>query len=233
MTLQMGIKAHQHGSGVWVTSLPPADVRRLGSATSSTGEVSVLGILNPEWRDGMVFFTPEDVIVLNEGVTTNAVLVQLTKPTPDIGKGVIARRAERMRGAARGRPLDPRRGDVAFLNECARLLPPSATAMADQLMKEVRAFSSGELVEGQARKWVNHPANFLAITIQNRDQSLAISIRGEPDAHMNTPIDLRRDRPGYSRFKVSQKDEISRAVALIRGAWRLYNESAHRSRRSG
>jgi hypothetical protein len=94
--------------------------------------------------------------------------------------------------------------------------------MAQRLISEIRAHYPGDLHEGLARKWVNHPGNFVALTIQNRDQSFAIHVKGEPTQFSAPTLDIKRDRGSYSRFKLKGLNQMEDALRVILA-------SAHRS----
>lgn len=105
-------------------------------------------------------------------------------------------------------------GDEAFLSACKQLVSEEFALLAGILIRNIRKIHPGRLVEGQSRKWLNHPDNFVAITIQNRDRSLAVSIRDVPEAH-NSELLPKRDRPGYLRFKISKPADLGEALKLI------------------
>jgi hypothetical protein len=64
-------------------------------------------------------------------------------------------------------------------------------------------------------KWVNHRTNFVAITIQNRDQSFAILVKGSPDDFTAATLDIRPDRGSYCRFKLEHERQFQDALNVI------------------
>jgi hypothetical protein len=215
MALQIGVEAIEHGDGVWIASILPRELRSLGRSSSAVGMRSVIGVISAEWVDGKLFFRPEDAVVLNAGLSEAALIVALESANGAMTDSQTHQTPE---------PDLVIQGDDGFRAVANALLPADMASVANDLISEIRTSFPGNLVAGRGRKWVNSPANFVAITIQNRDESLAISVRGEPDRHANTPLDLKRDRPGYSRFKVSNRADIGRAMLIIRHAARLYDE---------
>jgi hypothetical protein len=94
-------------------------------------------------------------------------------------------------------------------------MPPDLAQAAEQLLSAVRQEFPGELCEGLARKWVNHPNNFFAVTIQPRDGSFAIHIKGHPNQFTASSLDIKVDRSSYSRFKLSNASQLSDAIRVV------------------
>ena len=107
-----------------------------------------------------------------------------------------------------------RETDAGFLDACRALVGEDFRDLGHRLLEGFRPIHPGRLLEGKSRKWTNQPSNFVAITIQNRDRSFAVSIRDVPEAR-NSSLAPRPDRPGYLRFKVSDISEVPEAVRLI------------------
>jgi hypothetical protein len=59
------------------------------------------------------------------------------------------------------------------------------------------------------------PANFVAITIQNRDQSFAIHVKGSSNNFAAPTLDIRADRGSYCRFKLEHKRQLQDAINVI------------------
>jgi hypothetical protein len=87
--------------------------------------------------------------------------------------------------------------------------------MAKAILAELRSRYPGHLVEGLVRKWVNHPGNFVALTIQNRDQSFAVHVKGEPEEFDAPTLDMKPDRGSYSRFKLQHPNQLADALRVI------------------
>jgi hypothetical protein len=107
------------------------------------------------------------------------------------------------------------RGDRAFLDHCEQHLNHELTGMGRKLLAAVRDRYRGELHEGLARKWVNHPGNFFALTIQPRDQSFAVHVKGEPHQFAAPTLDIRPDRGSYSRFKLKSPRGFDHALRVV------------------
>jgi hypothetical protein len=107
------------------------------------------------------------------------------------------------------------KGDGAFLASCDLHLDRRLVDFAKGLLSEIRVRYPGELREGLARKWVNHPGNFFALTIQNRDQSFAVHVKGEPKKFSAPALDIKPDRGSYSRFKLKHQSQFADALRVI------------------
>jgi hypothetical protein len=197
------------GEGVWIASLTPAEVRRLGTG-AALGARSIVGLSLPKFdtTTGQLMFDPAKTTVLAVGDSEEAVLIDLR---------TAARPAEVNNQADAGMTLNrARKGDEAFLRASRALMSDSLVSLIKDLLDGVRQRHPGELWEGQARKWVNSPDNFVAITIQPRDRSFAIYARGESDAYdALSSIDVRRDRPGYVRFKLYKASQLEDALKIV------------------
>lgn len=193
--------------GIWTAEIPHGEKRHFGRPLASQGDRNVIGVISPEFADGTLYFDLANAIVLNEGETEETLILDLADE-PASSETLVHRLA----------------GDDSFRAAATGLLAPEMSMTAHAILDGIRNEFKGELVAVQGRKWVHSPANFVALTIQNRDQSIAITVRGEPEKHPNTPLHLKRDRPGYSRFKVTSPSEVGRAMMHIRCAARLYEE---------
>jgi hypothetical protein len=68
----------------------------------------------------------------------------------------------------------------------------------------------------------NHPGNLVALTIQNRDQSFAVHVKGEPKDFSAPSLDIKPDRGSYSRFKLKHESQSEDTIRVVLA-------SAHRS----
>lgn len=202
----------QVGDGLWTTTLTPAEVRRLGTA-SSLGARSVIGLFGPDFdaASAQLVLDPSSIVVLAVGDSEETLLIDLKKSVagnPGLG--------DQTHTAAADVPKGGGKGDEAFLRASLALLSNDLVSSIQCLLEQVRQRHPGELREGQARKWVNSPDNFLAITIQPRDRSFAIHARGEPgDYGALSSIDVKRDRPGYVRFKLQKASQLEDALNVV------------------
>lgn len=213
MALQISISdATSLGFGVWSVPLAPADIRRLGDVRSSLGRRSVLATTGAQFDDatGQLSIALEATVVWNIGTGNEALVVEMGQADGD----PQSQNEVDERGSTLGT------GDAAFLAACRRLMSPELAEVAEQLLIDVRARLGGELQEGLARKWVNYPRNCLAITIQPRDASYAIQIKGQPEAFNAPSLEIKPDRPSYCRFKLSSAEQLAdagRVVAMSAG----------------
>ena len=117
------------------------------------------------------------------------------------------------------KPLDNslslKKGDNAFLDACTLHLDVKLVELITRILSEIRARYPGYLREGLARKWVNHPGNYMAITIQNRDRSFAIHVKGSPKQFNARSIDIKADRGSYCRFKLRHDSQFDDALKVI------------------
>jgi hypothetical protein len=212
MSLRLTIENVQaFGPDIWGAHLTGAEVRRLGEPKVRGGRRSIISVTDARFAQEarLLSFSPEHAAVLNIGSSDNALII-------DIGNDASAEieSPHTKNNAPRPEPLGS--GDAAFLAECRRLfLNPSLVKMGTGLLQEVRKRYPGKMVEGKARKWVNHPANFLALTIQNRDQSFAIHVKGRSHDFTAPTLDIRRDRGSYCRFKLEQERQLQDAIKVI------------------
>ena len=192
------------GHSLWIAPLTPADVRRFGEVRHSSGARSVVGLGGWEFdpTTQQLSVDLDKILVLNVGTSDEALLVDLGESAGETKK-------------SNREQSGPRAGDQQFVVECGLLLDQAFADMAKQLLAEIRRRHRGHLHEGQARKWVNHPSNFVAITIQPRDQSLAVHVKGDPNEFNAPTLDIKPDRPSYSRFKLERAAQLPDAIRAI------------------
>jgi hypothetical protein len=196
-----GVKAI--GPGVWAAELTPTEARRFGDGRSSLGAKSVLGVTQLDFsREALTLsLSPDDAFVLNIGTTNEALIIDLGMiGGEDINAGGYGEKAK---------------GDQAFLIECRRHLDERLVGMVESLLSAVRERYPGNLCEGLARKWVHQPGNFVALTIQNRDQSFAVHVKGKPDDFSAPFLDIKADRGSYSRFKLKHENQLNDTIRVV------------------
>ena len=107
-------------------------------------------------------------------------------------------------------------GDTAFLNECRRHLNANLITMSTELVHAFRSRHPGNMVEGQARKWVNHPSRSVALKIQILDQSLVVSVKGRPDDFTAPTLRIKKGwRPNWSEFKLKHSEQLEDAIRVV------------------
>src|SRR5262245_37381372 len=207
------------GSEVWGARLTGAEVRRLGEPKARGGQRSIISVTGARFVQdaGLLSFYPEHAAVLNIGSTDDALIIDIGHDASADTEPASSKDTEPAYSDTRSsEPVGS--GDEAFLAECRRLLNPHLTKMGAELLQEVRSRYPGKLVEGQARKWVNDPGNFLALTIQNRDQSFAVHVKGSPNEFTAPTLDIKPDRPSYCRFKLEQEGQLQDAIKVVLGS---------------
>jgi hypothetical protein len=202
--------------GIWATTLSGAEVRRLGEPKSQLGSISIIAVDDASYApgDASLSFDPSVVSVLNIGTSNDALIIA-------VGLESEAVRQPMEPTPRRTTPPPPtsytkfKSGDSEFLRECERMLIPELASWAKVLLMAVREHHPGEMREGKARKWVNHPQNFIALTIQNRDQSFAVHVKGIPDEFDAPTLNIKRDRGSYSRFKLEHANQLKDTIRVI------------------
>lgn len=193
---------------MWAGKIAPMYLDHLKDGFTPIGPYSVIAARIQRQGDGLAF-DPTHAQLFCRGVSEEAIFLNSvssehsdeTLQVPTIG-------------ALRGE------SDEHFLAACGQLVGEEFAKLAEILLRKIRRTHEGRLIEGKGRKWLNHPDNFMAITIQNRDRSLAISIRDVVEAH-DSELRPKPDRPGYLRFKISKPADIGEAVRLVNAsAWR-------------
>lgn len=99
-------------------------------------------------------------------------------------------------------------------------LPNRVRDAGIEILKGVRANFPGQLRAVSARRFQETPDNFWFVTIQPRDRSLVITVRGLPDRFGSRKLDIIADRSPYSRFKVRGPSDVAEAVDVILHALR-------------
>jgi hypothetical protein len=214
MTVQLSIPEVQEiAPGVWEASIGPRDMRAIGSAGSSIGEVSVLLLEDSyefEREKSLLRFELHAAHVLNVGRTTKALLiaaVDIRRPKVNIQK---SNDIDKLFGP----------GDRRFLRAIEQL-PEGLTKAGKRLLANVRSHFPGDLrALTEGRRFQETPDNFWFVTIQPRDLSLAITVRGLPSRFQVERLRIVKDRPPYSRFKVKDAADVDEAVSVICSAVR-------------
>jgi len=181
--------------GVWLTAAPPHQIQRMGQPKTAQGRRSVLLASSPSFdaeRRSLVL-DADALVVLNVGTTPSTVVID------GIGAGNLARGP----------------GDREFLSMVERELRGEAQEVAIDLLREVRRQSAGDLKRGQKNNFSNSPDNFWYVIVQPREQALSITVRGKPEMFRPSPLELRVDRPGYTRFKLQSVDKLPEALRII------------------
>lgn len=198
--------AEQLLPGLWVADVPPRHLASLPRETDVPSEHSV--VLAPIFHRGHELrFDADAATLLVMGRSSRTLFLR--------SGNFLSEYSERERSEQAAVPVTWRRDtDSGFLEACERLVDGDFRDLGQALLEGFRSSYPGRLLEGKSRKWTNQPSNFVAITIQNRDRSFAISIRDVPEAK-DSRLGPKPDRPGYLRFKVSGHDDLAEAFRLI------------------
>jgi hypothetical protein len=210
MAIELSIpNAKEIAPGVWEAAIGPRDMRAFDGSGTTVGHVSVILLQEPfDFEQGrhILRFPLDAARALNVGSTPKAIVIA--------AKSGVA--------AATG-PLDPEplgRGDKSFIHALA-VLPLELKAVGEELLKGVRAQSAGDLRPlSNGLRFQETPDNFWFVTIQPRDKSLSIVVRGLPNHFATTRLKVVEDRRPYSRFKIKSMADLADAVAVVLSAVR-------------
>jgi hypothetical protein len=192
--------------GLWVADVPPRHLAWLPRESHAPSEHSV--VVAPVFHSGNELrFDADAATLLVMGTSLSTLFLSSGSSLSEHSEGAASE------GAAV--PVTWRRdSDAGFLQACEELVGDEFRALGQALVDGFRSSHPGRLLEGKSRKWTNQPSNFVAITIQNRDRSFAISIRDVPEAK-DSRLGPKPDRPGYLRFKLSGRSDLPEAFRLI------------------
>ena len=187
---------------VWAGKIPQMYLAHLADGLTPMAAYSVVtGAIKLSGSDLM--FSPATAQLLCKGFSEDALFINTASNSED---------AEPKTDSTRGQPHG--NGDQGFLDAAMELVGSEFAELGKALVNGFRQTNPGKLVERQGRKWLNAPENFVAITIQNRDRSFAVSIRQVREAE-DSSLRPRADRPGYLRFKVAHLTDVPEAARLI------------------
>jgi len=175
------------------------------------GQVSVLLLQEPfafAREDHILRFPLDAARVLNVGTTAKAIVIAALQEAENISDSPLLDKGSLGQG------------DLQFLKAIEEL-PLDLEHAGLRLLLKVRAQFPGDLrsLPG-GRRFQETPDNFWFLTVQPRDRSLAINVRGLPDRFPVNRLKIVKDRRPYSRFKVTSDAEVDEAVAVIVSAVR-------------
>lgn len=209
MALRMLLdEAKQLTPHTWSLKIAPHEVQVLGQPKMTEGPRTVLLVENPSFDadSGTLQLDASGVVVLNLGTTKEAVAISSTAAGDASTAGV------EVEG---GVVADYGPGDREFLGHVNRLLEGNAREAAELILQEIRARYPGDLQKGKRRNFKNTPDNFWYVVVQPRVQSLSITVRGAPDRFQSSILQLKMDRPGYTRFTIDQPSQVQEALRII------------------
>ena len=195
-------------NGIWETKLSPREVRSLGPCSSAVGDVTVLLLKASAFDKPMqaLRFSPDAATVLNVGATDRAVVIAGT----NVAQNDISRRTSVSVASA----IQLGVGDRQFISALGEL-PDDTRKAGEAILLQVRQHFPGDLRAVSPRRFQETPDNFWFITVQPRDESLSITVRGLPNRFNVHRLKLIEDRKPYSRFKVKGMSDTAEATEVI------------------
>jgi hypothetical protein len=190
--------------GVWLTSFPPHQLSILGTPKTSKGTTSVLLVTDPEFdpKAGKLALNADVITVANLGTSVRTIVVDAA--AMDAGAKV-----------SKSHPGHYGPGDREFLQLVEAELTAEAREAARELLRAVRAQDPGDLKRGGRNNFSNTPDNFWYVIVQPRVQGLSVTVRGTPDRFGSSTLELKLDRPGYTRFGLRELSELPEALRII------------------
>ena len=200
-------EAKQINDGVWITTAPPRQLGMFGPPKTTRGRRSVLLASTPTFDPsrGQLLLDADEVSVLNVGTTASVVVI-------DTGASSDAPQTE----VREGQPAHQHGpGDREFLSIIERELHGDALVAAKDLFLLVRQLYPGDLKRGKLMNFSNTPDNFWYVIVQPQVQALSITVRGNPERFQPSTLQLKPDRPGYTRFKLQASKDTPEVLRII------------------
>jgi hypothetical protein len=190
-------------NGIWLSFVAPHEIAKLATPQKVMGRRSVILTISPlhEKESDRLILETHNLEVLSVGTSPSVVVIDAMKSEAPPVRELDAPSAGR--------------GDLEFLDQVARSLKGEAKLVAETLLKKVREKSPGDLKRGERLNFSNTPDNFWYVIVQPRVQALSITVRGLPERFEPSTLDLKIDRPGYTRFSLSKPSEVNEALRII------------------
>jgi hypothetical protein len=200
------------GRDIWEVQLRPVDAQRLtGNPLRLSGRTIVTAdALHFDGDKRSLEARVEDLRVLAIGDLDKAIVVldRSESKTKETGEKDLEARMSQ--------------GDREFLSEIS-CLPEEAGAAARELLSLVRQREPGWMKRGDRRNFSNQPDNFWYAVVQPRRGNVSITVRGRPADFGVSKLELKDDRPGYSRFYLSQPSDVQEAFRIVSRSRRRQN----------
>ncbi|MBL8770026.1 MAG: hypothetical protein JNK30_01475 [Phenylobacterium sp.] len=193
--------------GLWSVRLRPTDAKRLEGAPLIHGSRSVVLAQSAEFTNGSLTAEMEALRSLVVGTSDRALVI--LSSLHDYEQGAAA-------AGAPDKPFDAIKfpGDADFLHEVGKL-PVEAASAGRQLLELVRRKDPGSMKRGSRRNFSNSPDNFWYAVVQPSRGNLSITVRGRPEFFQPSTLELKVDRPGYTRFYLSKQTEVAEAFRIV------------------
>jgi hypothetical protein len=195
--------------GVWIgLTEEPGELSLPGPRHPAAVDVVVLSE-KPEVGDRVIRFRASRASLVCHGASRVVVMVLEDATASDVEFGTEDRD-------------DHGEGDGDFLAS----IPAgheAAKELAVRLLDQVREVVGGELASREGGQvWVNEPGREWTIKYQPRKRDFLVRVYGSPAQHEAAPpLDLKPDRPSYSRFYLGSEADLEAAVRLITRASEL------------
>ena len=190
------------GSGVYVVDVDPNDVARIGH---QEGEVPTAPTV---LYAGQCQFRPETR-------TLNLRMSELTLLSRDSSSTaiIVCVREENYPEQNSDSQTNTTACDniTSYTDACHRYLTGDVLDISLSFVQRLDETLNFSLIEGKARKWTAYP-NFLAITIQNRNQQLLVSVKGNPRDMNYRTIKPKLSRSPYCEFHLHSYEQLDEAV---------------------
>jgi hypothetical protein len=198
---------------IWFVGVEPRDLRYLGACQNSIGEISVVLVANPIYKESQkrLEFEPSSARLLNIGNSTKTIIIGIGIETeisiPDKFPET---------------QLKP--GDANFIKELKEKISNLAS-LGEKLLAEVRRYNPVGELNREGKRFVERPDNFWTVTIQPRKRALFITVRGRPERFSgvfsgDSGIEPKKDRPGHTGFAINDDKQLDDAFKIIRHAKR-------------
>ncbi len=201
--------ARSMGEGIWEAALQPHQVRMFGEVRHSRGDRSILLVDAPTFDSAgrSLSFDADEASAVNLGTRPIVLVIDASAPPSAAPANSKSTQDDDVKSYGPG--------DRDFLRLVERL-PEVPRAAAQRLLAEVRSRWPGELKRGIKTNYSNTPDNFWYVVVQPRAGELSITVRGEPSRFGGmTKLQLKDDRPGYTRFKLARMEDVPDALEII------------------
>lgn len=195
-------------NAVWLARLAPHEVKLMGAPKTTQGNRSVVLVEGAKFDDddGFLQVDASTVQVLNLGTSLDTVFIGSTS----LNAGTSAADGDTPLAEGSSGP-----GDKEYLRLVEKELRGEAQNAATAILREVRTRYPGDLQRGKRSNFKNTPDNFWYVIVQPRAQSLSITVRGRPERFESEVLEIKQDRPGYTRFIIKEMSEVPEALRII------------------
>jgi len=192
-------RAMELTSGLWQFALSEDEKRFFGPQPETFATHSVLVAKSPAFDavDQTLSIDPTEVRWIVNGSTDKALM--LGAETEIVGETEIQDDTKS--------PY-PDESIGRFIASCkAHNLPEELVSATEELLVEAFSRRRFKLEEGLNRKWTASP-NFVALTIQNRNRKLLVSVKGDPKRMEYESISPKASRPPYCEFHFERRAQL-------------------------